>query len=109
MVALPRLTIRAGCEDRSFSEAHWSRALHAPHTRSCAPATTRSRCDSFPMKPTRPRPMVHRRLAQAVTIERRLGHRRLIDCIADNRGLLSTYNLASERTALPRWSDEVAG
>lgn len=45
----------------------------------------------------------------AVTIERRFGRARLIECIADNRRLLATYNAAAAGTALPRWSDEVAG
>lgn len=44
----------------------------------------------------------------AVTIERRFGRRRLIDCIADNRIFLATYNAAADSTALPTWSDELA-
>ena len=44
----------------------------------------------------------------AVTIERRFGRARLIDCIADNRHFLSTYNAAAAGTALPRWSDDLA-
>jgi hypothetical protein len=45
----------------------------------------------------------------AVTIERRLGRARLIECIADNRLLLPTYNAAAAGTGLPRWSDDLAG
>jgi len=44
----------------------------------------------------------------AVTIERRFGRPRLIDCIADDRLFLPTYNAAIEGTSLPRWSDDVA-
>jgi hypothetical protein len=44
----------------------------------------------------------------AVTIERRFGRARLIECIADNRIFLPVYNAAAEGTALPRWSDELA-
>lgn len=45
----------------------------------------------------------------AVTIERRFGRPRLIDCIADNRLFLATYNAAAEGTALPRWDARLAG
>jgi Putative zinc dependent peptidase (DUF5700) len=45
----------------------------------------------------------------AVTIERRFGRARLIDCIADNRRLLSTYNAAVDKTALRRWPEDLAG
>ena len=44
----------------------------------------------------------------AVTIERRFGRARLIECIADNRLFLPAYNAAAAGTALPRWSDELA-
>ena len=44
----------------------------------------------------------------AVTIERRFGRARLIECIADNRRFLPTYNAAASGTALPPWSDDVA-
>ena len=45
----------------------------------------------------------------AVTIERRFGRARLIECIADDRLFLPTYNAAAADTALPRWSDDLAG
>lgn len=45
----------------------------------------------------------------AVTIERRFGRPRLIECIADNRQFLATYNTAADGTGLPRWSDDLAG
>jgi hypothetical protein len=44
----------------------------------------------------------------AVTIERRFGRARLIECIADDRRFLPTYNEAASGTALPRWSDDLA-
>jgi hypothetical protein len=44
----------------------------------------------------------------AVTIERRFGRARLIECIADDRLLLPAYNAAAAGTALPRWSDDLA-
>lgn len=44
----------------------------------------------------------------AVTIERRFGRERLIDCIADNRRFLPTYNAAAG-TELPHWDDDLAG
>ncbi|MBV8367488.1 MAG: hypothetical protein JO036_00940 [Candidatus Eremiobacteraeota bacterium] len=43
----------------------------------------------------------------AVTIERRFGRNRLIECIADNRLFIPTYNAASAGTALPKWSAEI--
>ncbi|HWT06099.1 MAG TPA: DUF5700 domain-containing putative Zn-dependent protease [Xanthomonadales bacterium] len=45
----------------------------------------------------------------AVTIERRFGRARLIECIADDRLFLPAYNAAAAGTALPRWSDDLAG
>jgi Putative zinc dependent peptidase (DUF5700) len=44
----------------------------------------------------------------AVTIERRYGRPRLIDCIADNRRFLTTYNAAADGTSLPRWDADLA-
>jgi hypothetical protein len=44
----------------------------------------------------------------AVTIERRFGRSRLIDCIADDRLFLRTYNAAADGTPLPRWSTDLA-
>ncbi len=44
----------------------------------------------------------------AVTIERRFGRPRLIECIADNRLFLATYNDAAP-ASLPHWPDDVAG
>lgn len=44
----------------------------------------------------------------AVTIERRFGRARLIECIADNRLFLPAYNAAAAGTPLLRWSDDLA-
>ncbi len=44
----------------------------------------------------------------AVTIERRFGRARLIECIADNRLFIPTYNSAANGTPLPRWDDDLA-
>ena len=44
----------------------------------------------------------------AVTIERRFGRNRLIECIADNRLFIPTYNSAANGTQLPRWDDDLA-
>jgi hypothetical protein len=45
----------------------------------------------------------------AVTIERRFGRARLIECIADKRVLLPAFNAAAAGTDLPQWSDDIAG
>jgi hypothetical protein len=44
----------------------------------------------------------------AVTIERRLGRARLIECIADVRTFLPAYNGVASEAGLPRWDDELA-
>ena len=44
----------------------------------------------------------------AVTIERRFGRARLIECIADNRLFIPTYNSAANGTPLPRWDNDLA-
>jgi hypothetical protein len=44
----------------------------------------------------------------AVTIERRFGRDRLIECIADNRQFMAAFNAAAGRAGLPTWGDDLA-
>jgi len=44
----------------------------------------------------------------AITIEFNLGRTRLVDCIADNRRFLPTYNNIAARSGLPLWPNDVA-
>jgi hypothetical protein len=44
----------------------------------------------------------------AVTIELNLGRARLVECIADNRRFLPTYNNVAARSGLPLWPNDLA-
>lgn len=46
---------------------------------------------------------------QAVTIERAFGRPVLVECIADQRRLLSAYNRAAAKAGQPQWPADVAG